>query len=343
MNAATDPFQIVRAAVARGPIPGATMACGDRRSVRLGATGLTRTHPPGRPVLEDTIYDLASMTKVIVTATLLARLHERGRLDVRAPLAEALPEVRGCPLETATVLELATHTAGLEAISRLQHWGLTRDAALRRALREPRPRPTGEILYSDQGYLVLGYLLERVYGKRLDAVADAELFGPLGLELTFHPDPARCAETEISAADGPVPPGRVHDENCAALGGVSGHAGLFGTARAVSGFIVALVDGRILGPEGLKLLTTEHARVGADRRAFGWMLKHHDWSGGDQAPERALGHTGFTGTGAWWDPITGRHHVLLTNRVHPTRHAESHIHELRRAFNDAAWAPEVAR
>jgi len=135
--------------------------------------------------------------------------------------------------------------------------------------------------------------------------------------------------------------GEVHDENASALGGVSGHAGLFGTLRGVAGYARALLDGRLHPPAVVEYLSREHARAAADdgeRRGFGWMLTHRGWSGGDLMSPRSIGHTGFTGTGVWIDLDRGRSSVLLTNRVYPSRHVESGIIGLRRAFNHAAHA-----
>src|SRR5205823_13633175 len=133
----------------------------------------------------------------------------------------------------------------------------------------------------------------------------------------------------------------VDDENACALGGVAGHAGLFGTLRGVCGFIRGLLDGRVHSASVLKYLSTEHARseAHAERRGFGWVLMHPGWSGGDLMSARSIGHTGFTGTAVWIDLERRRYSVLLSNRVHPSRHVESGIVGLRRAFNHAAHAP----
>jgi CubicO group peptidase (beta-lactamase class C family) len=329
-------FSIVRNVIVRGPIPGAAVAVGGLGGVQTACFGRISGATDAAPVTPDTIYDLASLTKVMVTVTLLMRAIQDGQLEASAPLGMYLPEVAGFDLEDATILELASHSSGLAAFSPLRFWGLPREQALRRALQEKRVGTRGQVVYSDQGYIVLGYLLERVLGARLDVLAE-RVFGPLGLELTFHPDPTRCADTEVVASRGGVVRGRVHDENAEALEGISGHAGLFGTVSAVAGFITAMLEGQLLFASSMAFMFAEHAVGLRDRRAFGWVRRYDGWSGGDAAPDTALGHTGFTGTGMWFDPVSTRFLVLLTNRVHPSRHTETGIAELRRACGDAVW------
>jgi CubicO group peptidase (beta-lactamase class C family) len=333
MNAA---FEVVARAIAAGPIPGASAAIGTRFDLEFARFGRLSSDPESNPVTLETVYDLASLTKVLVAVPLLLKLIERGRLDPRAPLLETLPELAGLPLENTTVLELVSHTSGLAALSKLRFWNLPRAAALEKALTEPL-RDFRDILYSDQGFIVLTYLLEKLYGTRLDVVAQDELFAPLGLGLTYHPEIARCAPTEVVPERGGLIVGRVHDENTAALDGVSAHAGLFGTAADVAVFLAHLLEGRVVNQTMLDLMAVEIARTENDARAFGWILAHDHWSGGDHAPRTALGHTGFTGTGAWFDPNTHEIHVLLTNRVNPSREVNSGILELRREFNLIAW------
>ncbi|HWG85673.1 MAG TPA: serine hydrolase domain-containing protein, partial [Deinococcales bacterium] len=331
-------FAVVRDAIARGPIPGAAMAVRAGGSTRFAFEGRHLPFTDSPAVAPDTVWDLASLTKVLCTVPLLVRLVERGIVDPRAPLADAFPDARGTSLGARPLLEVVSHTAGLNAYSDLRWWELPREDALRKALCEPTPRERGVIHYSDQGFIALGYLLERHHGRRLDEVARDELYAPLGVGLGFNP-PVResCAPTEIYWGNpGPVQ-GTVHDENAASLGGVSGHAGLFGTVGAVAAFLEAMMDGRVLTPDGVRFMSREVARAESDRRAFGWVLRHDGWSGGDAAPEGAIGHTGFTGTGVWLHPESGRFNVLLTNRVYPTRNVDSGIVPLRRSFNDAAW------
>ncbi len=333
MNAA---FEVVRDAIQSGSIPGASVALGVGFDLEFACFGRVSSDADSKLVTLETVYDLASLTKVLVTVPLLLKLIEQGRLDPFAPLVEVLPEVKGFALEKTTVLELVSHTSGLQALSKLRFWNLPRDLALLKALQEPL-RDSKEILYSDQSFIVLTFLLEKLYGSKLDVVARDKLFAPLGLNLTYHPEISRCAPTEFVLERGGLIVGQVHDENTLALEGISGHAGLFGTARDVAQFLAFLLGERVINSKMLELMCKVVARTSNDRRAFGWVMQHQNWSGGDAAPENTLGHTGFTGTGAWFNPETHQIQVLLTNRVNPSRESNSGILELRRAFNDVAW------
>jgi CubicO group peptidase (beta-lactamase class C family) len=197
-------------------------------------------------------------------------------------------------------------------------------------------------VYSDLGFMILGHVLERLRGERLDLLA-RRLFARVGLDsaLAFSvPTDAPVAPTERCPWRERVLRGEVHDENASAFDGVSGHAGLFGTLKGVCGYIRALVECRLLSATVLAYASQEHARAAPpdlERRGFGWVLTHPGWSGGDLMGTRGIGHTGFTGTGVWIDLEQGRYSVLLTNRVHPSRHVESNIVPLRRAFNHAVF------
>jgi CubicO group peptidase (beta-lactamase class C family) len=316
------------------PIPALAWAFGKLGQLETGFCG-KHWHTPDAPEVRlETVFDLASLTKVLVTVPLLLKLIQAGKLDPNAPLLEALPEVRGFPLETATVLQLVSHTAGLEALSPLRTWKLPRVAALQKSLEAVRPK-TG-IVYSDQGFIVLTHLLETLYGARIDLVAGQELFQPLGVDLTYAPNAQACAATELDSS-GNLIVGRVHDENTAAMNGISGHAGLFGNLPSLLRYLEALMTGEILSPTALALMNRPIARGENDARAFGWLIPHPDWLGGNNSPPDTLGHTGFTGTGVWLSLETGQLHVLLTNRVCPSRDTPNDIAGLRRKFNAATW------
>jgi CubicO group peptidase (beta-lactamase class C family) len=328
-------FATVRQHLETHPIPGAAAAVLRSDELETFSMGHLWHTPDAPPVTLETVWDLASLTKVLVTVPLLLKLWEAGRLDLEAPLSETLPEVRGFALETATVLELVGHTSGLEALSRVRFWNLSRNAALTRALEEPRPM-TG-IVYSDGGFIVLTRLLEHLYDARIDVVAERELFSPVSAHLGYQPNTWLCAATEFDAIEKKLLRGIVHDENTRALEGVSGHAGLFGSLSEVVKYTRALMGGRILRPATLTRMAAPIARAENDARAFGWVARYDGWLGGERAPMNALGHTGFTGTGIWFDLETLRANVLLTNRVCPSRDQPSEIAALRRAFNDASW------
>lgn len=315
-------------------IPALAWAFGRLGQLEIGFCGKLWHTPDAPATTQGTVFDLASLTKVLVTVPLLLKLIDAGKLDPNAPLRGILPQSKGLSLESATVLQLVSHSAGLEALSPLRTWGLARAAALQKSLEATRPK-TG-IVYSDQGYLVLTYLLETLYGARIDQIAERELFAPLGVDLTYRPNPERCAATELDSS-GNLIIGRVHDENTAAIDGFSGHAGLFGNLPNVVRYLEALMMGQVLPFAMLELMNREIARDPHDARAFGWLLPHENWLGGENSPPDTLGHTGFTGTGVWFSLSTQQLHVLLTNRVCPSRDTPNDIAGLRRKFNRATW------
>ena len=336
-------FAPVERAIARGPIPGAAASIDDHMAC------FGRTERDGPAVTQDTWYDLASLTKVLCTTPLVLDAITEGRLDPASPIRDVLPEIAWLQpspnLGDATILQLATHTSGLPAWEPLYTLGLDRPTLFARVLHTRLERPPGTIVYSDLGFILLGHILERVCGRPLDHLARG-LFGRIGVQehLTFSPpQDAPIAPTEDDPWRGRLLRGEVHDENACALGGVSGHAGLFGTLRGVCGYARALLGGRLHSPSVVEYLSREHARGAPpdqERRAFGWSLMYPGWSGGDLMSPRSIGHTGFTGTGVWVDLERSRFTVLLTNRVHPSRHVESGIVGLRRAFNHAAASHE---
>jgi CubicO group peptidase (beta-lactamase class C family) len=181
----------------------------------------------------------------------------------------------------------------------------------------------GKPVYSDINFILLGIALERLNDRPLGA------HDP-GFGLTFRPDPALCAATEACTWRGRVMRGEVHDENAFALGGASGHAGLFGTIDAVLGFARALMTGEVLAPQTLTALRAPQSAT----RALGWEIRHSDWAGGLACSAGSIGHTGFTGTGLWIDWDRGLAWSLLTNRVHPSRHVDTGIQMLRRRVGE---------
>jgi CubicO group peptidase (beta-lactamase class C family) len=336
-------FAPVERAIACGPIPGAVAAIGDRADERMACFG--RIEADGAAVTPDTWYDLASLTKVVCTTPLVLDAIAAGRLDPRSTVRELLPEVawlQSSPnLGDASLLRLATHTSGLPAWQPLYTLGLDRPTLLARVLHTPLEQAPGAIVYSDLGFIVLGHILERVFEQPLEVQARG-LYARLGLDkhVAFAPPTdAPVAPTEVCPWRSRLLRGEVHDENAASLGGVAGHAGLFATLRGVCGYARALLNGRLHSSAVLDYLSREHAREdqpGGLRRGFGWSLTSPGWSGGDLIGGRSIGHTGFTGTGVWIDLERGRYTVLLTNRVHPSRHVNSGIESVRRAFNHAA-------
>jgi CubicO group peptidase (beta-lactamase class C family) len=317
-------FAPVREAVAAGRIPGAVLGVTTRDGRAVLAAGLARRVPTPIAMTPATWFDLASLTKVIFTTTTILRLAEAGRLDLDAPLTQAIPDLRQydarAPERRLTFRQCLTHATHLPAVEPLYTYG--QDPATLRAFVLQREWRAGPPVYSDINFILLGIAIERLTGRPLAEQA------PPG--FGFAPDPDLCAATEHCAWRGRVLRGEVHDENAFALGGAAGHAGLFGPASAVLDVARGLLDGGGLGPASLAAIQAPAGR----HRTVGWEHRHPGWSGGDACSEATIGHTGFTGTGLWIDFAAGRAWTLLTNRVHPSRHVDTGIAALRRAVGD---------
>jgi len=324
---AKQAFAPAAAAVARGRIPGATLgvvAEDGRRAVRCaGAAALV---PDRETLTEDHWFDLASVSKVIATTTMILRLAEEGSLDLDRPLTDAIPDLRQYDTNAAerrlTFRDCLVHRSFLPAVEPIYTYG--DDPARLRAFVLQREWRHGPPVYSDINFILLGIAIERITGEPLSS-------WPLGPGLSYGPPPGPAVATECCTWRGRVLKGEIHDENCSAMGGQTGHAGLFGTAAGVLDFALGLLDGSAVTPLMLDAIRTpvhEH-------RTCGWEIRFDGWHGGDACSAETIGHTGFTGTGVWVDFQRGLAWTLLTNRVHPTRHRESGIAELRRATGDA--------
>lgn len=317
----------LEAAVRGGAMPGASWWIGGPEGpADAGAVGAARP---------DTPYDLASLTKPLATALLAALLEQEGRFALEQPLADLLAEVAGSAVGARTLLELGSHRSGLPAWRPLSATAGAREAMVQAIAALPLPAP-GQELYSDLGYLLLGIALERVAGVPLDRLFRervAAVCAPLRLGFPGPGDRFRDAaptergnafERRMAGEEGAghawrteIESGEVHDANAHALGGIAGHAGLFGTAAAVGA-----LAGEILRPRRLDLGARARARLlhpvadGGDR-TFGFVLARGSRAARGVLPDGAPGHTGFTGTSLWLVPDRERALVLLTNRVHP--------------------------
>lgn len=320
-------FVPVREAVEAGSIPGAVLGLlAPDGTTALRAAGLAQREPEPIAMTGGTVFDLASLTKVVFTTTAILRLVDEGRIGLDDPLSLAIPDLRqydvaGAAERRLTLRQCLTHQTHLPGVEPLYTYG--QDPQTLRAFVLQRVWKAGPPVYSDINFILLGIVIERLTGKPL-----VDQPAPAG--FTFRPDPDRCAATERCTWRGRVMRGEVHDENAYALGGASGHAGLFGDAAALLGFARTLIDGSVLGDAS----RSELFRRQTPTRSLGWEMAYAGWSGGDRAPETTIGHTGFTGTGLWIDRDNGRAWTLLTNRVHPTRHVETGIVQLRRAVGD---------
>jgi beta-glucosidase-like glycosyl hydrolase/CubicO group peptidase (beta-lactamase class C family) len=332
-------------ALASKAFPGGVVAVGRQGAlVHLRPFG-RQTYDAGAPPVEaDTLYDLASLTKVIVTTTMATILVDEGRLDIAKPVSAFIPGFRGGAKDKVTVEHLLTHSSGIDWWASLYKEVNGRPEYVRRIVAmDLAYEPGSKALYSDLGLILLGEILERVAGEPLDSFARKRIFEPLGMKNTlFRPGPElrpRIAPTEVVAERGGLVHGVVHDENAMALGGVAPHAGLFGTAADLARFAQMLLNGgvfehkRIVSRATLEQFTTGR-RVPGSSRAYGWEKPTSENSAGARLSPSAFGHTGFTGTSMWIDPAQKLFVILLTNRVHPTRE-NNQIREVRRAVHNA--------
>ena len=332
---------VVEKAVAALEPPGAVAFVGTREDAEcVAAAGVTRLQG-GVPVTPGTVYDLASLTKVVATLPAVLKLVGEGEIGLDDRVRRFFSNAgwfQDPSLGDATVKELLTHTSGLPAWKPLFALSGERRTVLANVLQTSLEHP-GAYTYSDLGFILLGAVVERVSGERQDAFVQRYVFGPLGMTETRY-GPVRSehvAATEDCGWRGELLQGVVHDENAFVMGGVAGHAGLFGTAKDLATYAQAWLrlDPR-LGPEDLlRDAVREHFSGGSERRGLGWMLKGEGSSAGRHASAYAYGHTGFTGTSLWVDPVGGWFAVLLTNRAHPSRENGRNIHPLRVAFHEA--------
>jgi CubicO group peptidase (beta-lactamase class C family) len=337
--------RVVEAAVSAHAFPGAVLAVGkDGVLAHLQPFGHLSYDADAASVRADTMYDLASLTKVIVTTTMAMILVDEGKLDINKPVSAFLPEFHGGSKDKVTVWHLLTHSSGVDWWAPLYKDLKGKDAYLKRVLAMDLVyEPGAKSVYSDLGVLLLGEILERVAGQDINSFARARLFEPLGMkDTTYLPGPEllpRIAPTENDPWRGHVLRGEVHDENAAALGGIAPHAGLFGTASDLARFAQMLLNGgvfeqkRIVSRETIERFTKRQG-VPDSSRALGWDTPSENSSAGSLFGPRSFGHTGFTGTSMWMDPDRHLFVILLTNRVHPTRENNA-IREVRRAVADA--------
>lgn len=298
------------------------------------AYGQRALQPAPEPQGEDTVFDAASLTKPVVTATLVQILRERGRLDVEAPLQRYLPDCGGADKAGITLRQLLTHTSGLPATLKGNGAGEWRGIAAAREQACALPlqgTPGGQFRYSDVNYILLGIIVAQQAGEPLEQFADEALFKPLGMKdsgyLPLRRLPlARIAPTEREP-DGHLLRGEVHDPTARKMGGVSGNAGLFTTTADLARFARMLLAGgvaedgrRLLSPESVRLLSTPQQPAALkELRSLGWDLDTpYSSPRGTLFPVGAsFGHTGFTGCILWLDPQSRSFYVFLSNRVHP--------------------------
>ena len=293
---------------------------------------------------EHSLWDLASLTKVVGMTTAMMQLYEQGKVSLDAPLQRYIPEWQGPHKELVTIRQLITHTSGLPAFKAYDQQTHDADSLGKLMFATALDTVPGvRMVYSDIGAYMLGRLVERLSGETLDQYVLNRVFRPLGMNETMYRPPAalkpRIAPTEIDPVRGGKVWGVVHDERAYYLGGVSAHAGIFGSAHDLARFARmylnnGTLDGvRIVKPATIELFTTRQVQD----RALGWQKPDGSNSAGHLMSERAFGHTGFTGTSIWIDPARDVFVILLSNRVNPTR-ANTKIGRVRVALADAVMS-----
>jgi serine-type D-Ala-D-Ala carboxypeptidase len=361
---------MLRGRIEAGDFPSAVYIVAEHgHAIFTDALGDAVREPESRPATLETIYDLASLTKPLITGLLCARLVEKGELALDSSVANYLLEFDRPDKQMITVRHLLTHTSGLPAwrpLYIIAHG--EKDAAIAAIADQPSAYQPGErVVYSDLGFIVLGLLLNKLTGKPFADLARRDIFNALNLQRTFF-NPAGAVRTEVAACEtgnnyeramcegdrelatysswrtGGIW-GEVHDGNANFLGGAAGHAGLFSTASET----LRLANQFIGGSDLLSWETCELFRVNMteglnEARSFAWQLAAtKDSTAGPSLPPDAFGHTGFTGTSCWIDAPSERIYILLTNRTHARKLPFANINQVRRQFHTLAAAALAAR
>ena len=323
---------VIEDAIEQKQCPGAVLVVGHGgKAVYRKAYGMRSLEPAREAMTLDTIFDVASLTKVVATTPSVLRMLELGQIRLNDTVASYLPEFAQNGKQDVTIRQLLTHYSGLPGDLNLKIEWSGKDTAMQMAFAEQLITPPGAMFrYSDINFETLGFLLEKISGMPLDKYADAFVFQPLGMrETRFLPPPSwrrRIAPTEYDE-NHQMLRGIVHDPSARRMGGVAGHAGLFSTAADLSKYAQALIDAINLKPQRkpfLKSLTLikatrpEQPPEATSLRGLGWDIDSAFSSNrGEFLPLGSFGHTGFTGTSIWIDPFTNTYVILLTNSVHP--------------------------
>ena len=321
--------EVIQSAIARHETPGAVILVARKGEVVYEkAFGHRALLPKREPMTVDTIFDLASLTKVVATATAIMILVEEGKISLTDRVESYLPGFARYGKEAVTLLDLLTHYSGLRPDIDLDQPWSGYETALAKACDEKLQASPGEcFIYSDINYLVLAEVIRKASGENLQEFAAARIFEPLGMNETgFNPGSElipRIAPTEIR--EDMLLRGRVHDPTAFRMGGISGHAGLFSTVEDMAIYAQMVLNGgiykgvRVLSAFSVRKMTTRQSPPGAPEwRGLGFDLRSRfSTAAGDVFPVGSFGHTGFTGTSVWMDPYTKTLVILLTNRLHP--------------------------
>lgn len=348
-------FDLLDRAVADGAFPGGVLAVGLNDQLVVHPFGKLTREAKAAGVTANTIYDLASVTKAMVTTTSVMILVQQKRLDLDAPVSRYLSEFTAAAKSDPdpgwrarlTVRMLLLHNSGLPAHREFYKEAKTRDAVLARVLAEPLVHEPGkQVEYSDLGFILLGEIIERVTGKSLDRYARQNIIAPLGLEHSqFNPSPKLRNEIAPTEDDKTFRKrlvwGDVHDQNASAMGGVAGQAGLFSTAGDVAAFAQMILNGGIYAHHRIVSRTTveqftARQNIGNSARTLGWDVPADPAATGHYFSPHSFGHYGYTGTSLWIDQERGLFIILLTNRVNPTVE-NIKIRQVRPALHDSVF------
>jgi serine-type D-Ala-D-Ala carboxypeptidase len=338
-------FAVLARAVEARAFPASSVAITYRGEL-IGQKDLGRfTYEPSSvAVSNETLFDLASVTKAVATTAMAMVLYERGILDLEAPLIAVVPEFASEDARRGevTLRMLLAHSSGLPAYEKLYLRARTRDELLRAAFATNLVTDPGtRAKYSDIGFIILGVVLERLADEALDTFCQRDVFGPLGMShTTFNPAKSLRERIAPTADDRTfrhrVIQGEVQDENAGVLGGVAGHAGLFSIAEDIARFAHAMLNGGhpILRPDTVELFTRRQTVPEGTSRALGWDTPSAPSQSGKYFSARSFGHLGYTGTSLWIDPERQLSVTLLTNRTWPDCQSQA-IKQVRPAFHDA--------
>ncbi len=348
-EALTKIAPLVEKSIADGYYPGAVILVGHRgQIIYRGVFGNKRITPDIAPMEFNTLFDMASLTKVIVTTTAIMQLIENGQLDLDAPVAKYWPAFAHNGKENVTVRELLTHTSGFQAI--LPPWEAPQDkkqlytAGLHQVEEIGLSNPPGKVFtYSDINFVTLGYLVELISGEHLADYAQTHIFKPLGMKSATFLPPAEEKDLiapTYSPDDAQARWGQVNDPTTSRMGGVNGMAGLFANAGDLGIFLQCLLDGGhisgrkyLLGPLTVLKMTTAQTPSGMlEIRGLGWDIDSSFSNRGVLLPVGSYGHTGWTGTAVWADPFTQTWIVILASRTHPSMPLKNQLIEDRRAI-----------
>jgi CubicO group peptidase (beta-lactamase class C family) len=340
-----DVLSVLRDSVHDNIFPGAVAALISSTDETYVPFGFETYDPDASPITETSIYDVASLTKVVATATAVMQLVERKQLSLHDLACNFLPQLRQAPKDRITILQLLAHTAGFPGGEPLSRQLKSRDEILEAifSINLAYPPGTGRV-YDDLGYILLGLIVETITGVTLDAYCEEEIFGPLKMSETMFVPPktlfGRIVPTEIDAGRGGLLRGIVHDERAYLMGGVAGHAGIFTTARDLGRFARSMMGhdqsarAGLLSSASIRLMWARQWQDSEGEYGLGWDRLRPGYMNGIDDRD-AVGHTGFTGVSLVISPRRDLAIILLSNRVHPVRSDRSQISLARRRLVEA--------